>query len=724
MREALTGEQKAKEARQRASKGEQVERIGSFRVEKMLGKGAMGQVFQGTGPNGEVVAIKVLHQRFSKSKRVKARFVREAKAVERIQHPNVVRFFETGEEPGLGQYIAMEFVDGDAMNDMIKKNGGKPFSVEQALDFFVQTCKGMRAAHAAGVIHRDLKPENVLVSRRGEVKITDFSLARRDQDSMLLTRPGQVMGTPHFMSPEQARGETVDARTDIYSLGAMLYTMLTGKFPFPNGTVSEVIAAHCEKERPNPRDHNKEVPSRLAAMVRKLMAIDRNERYQTVEAILDELNEIYGFETEDDEAIVGALPPGTRVDEFTIEKVLGAGGMGAVYQAKTTAGPVALKILPPEPGRPPQERLRDVRRFHNEAKIARRVKSPNVYRIVKFGVDQNGQAFIAMSLEEGVSLAKLVSKRGFLSPDLIRKVARGMCEALHAIHAAKIVHRDITPANVILRGDYENAADANVCLIDFGLAIPMEREKKEGALEGSAIKLGHIAKKADDSVLDLDEDSLYLEDLPGGTPAYMAPEVLEDPSLVDGRADLYGLGATLYHAATGHPPYTGETIQQVIYQQRSQPPAPITQFNADFPEELSELILQLLGNHPNFRPKSAKLCLSKLARLEDPGAIAAFKVESAPQLPPMAVATSKEVIKTAPSVPTFVAGILAGAVLTVGTLLTLPHVGVRLPALARMLDPGARAAGPAGSGGAASDEDEFDEEALDEAVGGGGAGGR
>ncbi len=695
IRDALSGappkQQQQPQRSQAQTHPEDVRRIGSFEITGLLGKGAMGQVFRGVGPGGEVVAVKVLHQRFGKSKRVKARFVREAKAVERIQHPNVVRFFETGEQEGLGQYIAMEFVDGVPMNDLMKRRRGQPFEPAQALDYFAQCCRGLRAAHEAGVIHRDLKPENVLVSNAGVVKITDFSLARRDEDSMLLTRPGQVMGTPHFMSPEQAKGEAVDGRTDIYSLGAMLYVMLTGKFPFPRNSVSEVIAAHCEEPRPDPRAVNPSVPAELAELSMRLMALERTERAQTVGALLEELRERFGVqaeEPEDDLVIAGALPAGTAVGGFTIEKVLGAGGMGAVYRAKGKKGePVALKVLPHQPGRTPQERIKDIRRFHNEAKIAKRVASKNVYTIHEFGTDPGGQAFIAMSLEEGTSLKALIDKRGFLAPALVGKVARGVCQALQAIREAGFVHRDVTPANVILRGDFEGAPDANACLIDFGLAIPLERERKKAYTGG--INVAHIARaNKQEEPLELDEDSLFLEELPGGTPAYMAPEVLEDPALVDDRADLYGLGATLYHAATGHPPYTGDTMEAVVYQQRSQAPAPITQFNADFPEELGELITQLLANTPNGRPRSAKLMLSKLARLDSPGAVAAWRPPG-PQAEPAAAPEPEVRIERVPAAfswSAFGLGAAAGAFGLVVLVILMPHLGIELPtALIKLL---------------------------------------
>jgi serine/threonine protein kinase len=301
-----------------------------------------------------------------------------------------------------------------------------------------------------------------------------------------------------------------------------------------------------------------------------------------------------------------------------------------------------------------------VRRFLNEAKLAKRVTSPHVYKVFKYGVDDGGQAFMAASLAEGVALREWVSKNGPLKPDQVLKVARGVCTALQAIHGAEVMHRDITPANIILGPDWQTKKDAAVCIIDFGLAIPLDKEKGGGPAEPTALFKHRVATKKDDEV---DEEALYLDDLPGGTPAYMAPEVLEDPSLVDERADLYGLGSTLYFASTGHAPYSGDGIEAVLYQQKSQPPAPITQFNADFPEELSELIIQLLAHEPHTRPRSAKLCLSKLQRLEDP------KATSMAWRPDQQQAVT---MVEAPAAPagfqwaTFVLGFVTGAVVMAG----------------------------------------------------------
>ena len=697
MREALSGTsgRVAAPAADAAAKADLVQRIGKWTVLDRLGKGAMGQVFKARDDAGRVVAIKVLHSRYGKSKRVKARFLREAKAVERIRHESVVQFVESGEEPGVGQYIAMEFVDGEPMHELLRKRRGKPPELSRAIDYIVQLAKGLRAAHAAGVIHRDLKPENVLVTRDHRVKITDFSLARRDQDSMLLTRPGQVMGTPHFMSPEQARGEPIDVRTDLYSLGAMLYVLLTGQFPFPLASVAEVIQAHCEQPRPDPRQQNPDCPEALASIAMRLMAIDRAERPASVEAVLEELLPAVGLDPaaakeEEQPEIVGALPPGTRVASYSIERVIGAGGMGAVYQAREGENLVALKVLPAEPGRDPAERVRDVRRFHNEAKLARRIVSPYTYRILGHGTDPDtGQAWMAASLVKGTSLRDLVTRKGPLPPEALLKIARGVLMALHDVHGANVIHRDVTPANILLPDDFAARKDAGAVLIDFGLAIPADAARKRGPAwgnretsalfkhrVGAASSGSHVALSASSSGLgDVDDDELFVEDLPGGTPAYMAPEVLEEPLGVDGRCDLYSLGASLYHAATGHPPYTGETMEQVLYQQKNERPAPIRQFNADFPEELEQLILSLLADEPDLRPRTAKLCLNKLQRIEDPAAVPNVRPDAAP-----VAAAPQVVVRREGGATNFVIGFAAGTLFGGGGLFVLYFTGL-LPKL-------------------------------------------
>ena len=220
-----------------------------------------------------------------------------------------------------------------------------------------------------------MKPENILLTREGEyVKITDFGLARREEESMLLTRPGQIMGSPYYMAPEQGQGLPVDARADIYSLGAILFCLLTGRVPFPFPSATEVIHAHCEAERPDPRAVNPEVPAGIAAFVIKMLAIDPDapppERGHGPQGVRSDRRERadpqgrpghgrrrregaeHGMEMFDGGNVVDALPAGTRVGRLTIEAVIGAGGMGAVYRGEARRGPALGAQDPPRRSSP------------------------------------------------------------------------------------------------------------------------------------------------------------------------------------------------------------------------------------------------------------------------------------------------------------------------------------------------------------------------------------
>ncbi|MEZ6184900.1 MAG: serine/threonine-protein kinase [Planctomycetota bacterium] len=684
LRDALKG---AKPPTAEPASGE-ITRIGRFQILSKLGKGAMGQVFKGRSPDGEIVAIKVLHAQFMQNQRVRARFVREAKAVERVDDPAVVRFVESGEQDGVGQFIAMEYVEGDELGNVLRRRRGQPLELGTAVSYSLQAVKGIRAAHAAGVIHRDLKPENIMITANGGVKITDFSLARRTQDSMLLTREGQVMGTPHFMAPEQAQGKPVDARADIYSLGALIYVLVTGKFPFPRDNVTDVIQAHCEEPRPDPREHNPQVPAGLVQVIHKAMAIDRGERYASAEAMLAGLLAAAGLPPEESapevpaEVFAGELPEGTKLGDYTIQRLLGAGGMGHVYYATDSAqNPIALKVLPPQPGRDPQQRVLETRRFLNEAKLAKRVVSPFCYRILGHGLDDNGVAYIATSFVDGISLASLIEQQGMLPPEVVESVAFGVVQALQDVEAAGLVHRDVTPANIMLKKDAGQAPGAGVVLIDFGLTIPREDPMKVGVPKrgnkSTALFKHRVGGQKDAGSLEesVHEDALFLDHLPGGTPAYMAPEVIEAPALVDVRADLYSLGASLYHAATGHRPYTGDSLEAVMYQQRNQAPPAISQFNADFPAELGDLILQLLDPDPNRRPKSPRLCLNKLERMRDPNAAKDFK----PQLRPAAAMHDQVVVaQHQPSALNYAIAFLIGVIVGGGAVFAA-YLGGALP---------------------------------------------
>jgi tRNA A-37 threonylcarbamoyl transferase component Bud32 len=257
--------------------------LGAYRVEGQLGAGSMGEVFKGvdTGLNRKV-AIKILSEKHRDSPELRQRFVREGRAVAAISHPNVVQVFATGsfdDRP----YIAMELLDGTDLGSIVEKNG--PLSSAEAAHAVLDAAQGLAAAAKAGLIHRDVKPSNLVRLSSGAVKVTDFGLAKPvDPGSEpALTAMGVVVGTPDYIAPEQARGETIDERVDIYALGGTMYFLLTGIPPFRTGKPAEdkylkVVARHLRNPPPDAAQTNPAVDRQLAEVTRQMMSKKPNER--------------------------------------------------------------------------------------------------------------------------------------------------------------------------------------------------------------------------------------------------------------------------------------------------------------------------------------------------------------------------------------------------------------------------------------------------------------
>lgn len=251
--------------------------VDRYRVEAVIGAGSMGDVFRGEDIDlGRRVAIKILSDRHRDNKELRARFVREARAVAAISHPNVVQVFTTGtfdDRP----YIAMEFLDGTDLGSFIDEQG--IMTSAQAARAVADAARGLDAAAKAGLIHRDVKPSNLVLINDGTVKVTDFGLAKPVDpgNEPALTALGVVVGTPDYIAPEQARGDPIDERVDIYALGGSLYYLVTGRPPFRTGKPSEdkylkVVARHLRQPAPDARKLVSDVDPELAALARKMMA--------------------------------------------------------------------------------------------------------------------------------------------------------------------------------------------------------------------------------------------------------------------------------------------------------------------------------------------------------------------------------------------------------------------------------------------------------------------
>src|SRR5580693_2928327 len=260
---------------------------GRYRVQRLLGKGGMGAVYLADDEVlHELVALKVISSAFSADEAALiARFRREASAARKVSSPYVIRIHDLGEaRPGL-LYLSMEYFQGRTLTELIAQRGVVP--IKDVQDILQQVCTGLEAAHHAGVIHRDLKPGNVLVGERGAVKLIDFGLATTLVGDNL-TATGAILGTPHYMAPEQVRGKPVDARSDVYSLGALAYHLVTGRPPFTGENAIAVGFAHVSETPDAPRTLRRDCPPALDAAILAALAKNPADRPASAKAFCDQ----------------------------------------------------------------------------------------------------------------------------------------------------------------------------------------------------------------------------------------------------------------------------------------------------------------------------------------------------------------------------------------------------------------------------------------------------
>jgi len=265
-------------------------RIGGFELLVTLGKGGMGTVFKARQVSMDrVVALKVLPPNLAKNQDFVQRFLREARSAAKLNHPNIVQGFDVGEADGV-YYFAMEFVDGPTLKDLIKREGR--IEERKALNILGGVARALEHAHKHGLIHRDIKPDNVMISRDGVVKLADLGLARSTGKVDTVTIEGVTVGTPHYMAPEQVRGQAdLDTRCDIYALGATLYHMATGAFPFEGPNAAAIMAKHLAEEPPSPKEKNPQLSRPTCDLILRMMAKDPADRPQTPTDLLGEIRD-------------------------------------------------------------------------------------------------------------------------------------------------------------------------------------------------------------------------------------------------------------------------------------------------------------------------------------------------------------------------------------------------------------------------------------------------
>jgi eukaryotic-like serine/threonine-protein kinase len=307
---------------------------GRYRIQRKLGAGGMADVYLAEDQElGRRVAIKILNSRHGNDDQFIERFRREAKNAAALNHPNIVSIYDRGEAEDT-YYIAMEFLDGRTLKELIVSRGAAPINV--AIEYARQILSALRFAHRHGIVHRDIKPHNVLVDGEGRVKVTDFGIARAGTSQM--TETGSIVGTAQYLSPEQARGGEVDPRSDLYSLGVVLYELLTGKTPFDGETPVEIAMKHLSNTPKPPSALRPDVPRELDMVVMRALAKNPDERYQSA----DEM-----------EADLERVARGARVSAATVDTATQVMRRPAAAAAATSATAATMIATPPAAAAPP-----------------------------------------------------------------------------------------------------------------------------------------------------------------------------------------------------------------------------------------------------------------------------------------------------------------------------------------------------------------------------------
>jgi eukaryotic-like serine/threonine-protein kinase len=315
---------------------------GRYRVLRRLGRGGMADVYLAEDEElGRRVAIKILNERHAADDQFVERFRREATNAAGLSHPNIVSIYDRGEAEGT-YYIAMEYLEGSTLKDLVVRRG--PLPIDEAIGFARDTLEALRFAHRKGLVHRDIKPHNVMCDSDGRVKVTDFGIARAGASQM--TEAGSIIGTAQYLSPEQARGGVVDYRSDLYSLGVVLYELLTGTVPFTGDTPVEIAMKHLSTVPEPPSARRPEIPPALDQIVLRALAKDPDERYQSAEEMDAELARV-----------ADGLPVSAETAEAATQVLAGAGTIDTastmISKAPAAAAPLRGPAAPVPPYRPP-----------------------------------------------------------------------------------------------------------------------------------------------------------------------------------------------------------------------------------------------------------------------------------------------------------------------------------------------------------------------------------
>ncbi len=553
------------------------------------------------------MALKVMKRQYASDEQFVKRFKLEARSAASLSHPNIVAVYDAGEGVFGGEkvpYIAMEYVPGGTLKDLVVQHA-EPLPTATAVELALQVARALEAAHNRQIIHRDIKPQNILLTEDGAAKVADFGLARAaaSSSSTLTQEAGGILGTPHYISPEQVMGKSASPRSDLYALGVVLYEMLTGELPYDADTPVGVVMQHVHGRLRAPKEVNASVPEGINALCVRLLARDPEDRYQDASELVEDLERVRqgrlpAFvdarqQTTDPVAAPASsehptVPSPPEEEKPRNEKwpqkdgryrrmrPIGGGRMSEVYLARDEEAnrDVALKVLKKQYA----EDEDFVERFRREARNAASLSHPNIIAVHDWGETEDGSHYMAMEYVSGGTLAERIRRDGPLPAPEAAALALQIAGALRAAHEREIIHRDVRPQNVLL------AEDGEAKVADFGIA--------RAAYETSLTQEGAIL----------------------GAAHYLSPEqALGQP--VSPRSDLYSLGVVLYEMLTGTPPFEADTPVAVVMKHLRDEPHPPREVNKAVPDALNAVVVRLLAKNPEDRYQDADALIDDLERV-------------------------------------------------------------------------------------------------------------
>jgi serine/threonine protein kinase len=528
----------------------------TYRIYDEIGQGSVATVYLAKDlERNRVVALKIIQPELAEESQFARRFRREAKLLARLDSPHVIKVLDYGEEEGIA-FIVLEYVEGRTLATILEEEGA--LEVEWALSLARQVAQGLVHANEAGIVHRDIRPANIMVAPSGLVKIMDFGIAK-GTDLSRLTATG-ILGSPHYLSPEQAGGEEVDIRSDIYSLGVTLFEMLTGQRPYEADNAVDIVLKHLQEPVPSLRQFDEGIPVQVDKLVQKCLAKDPEERFQTPGELMEAIDKtLRGTEGRTPPGMEAALV-GQTLGQYRLVERIGRGGMATVYKAYQPSLDryVAVKVLPTYLAHDPDFATR----FRREARAIAKLNHPHILPVHDFG--QEGElSYIVMRYVEGGTLKKILGQP--LALDRTVDILAQIGDALDYAHQQGIIHRDVKPANVLLdRGKW-------ALLSDFGLA-------KIAAASVQLTKTG----------------------VGMGTPAYMSPEQAQGKP-VDAQSDIYSLGIMLFEMLTGRVPFDADTPLAVLIKHLTAALPLPRKVNPDIPEPVERVILKAVAKAPEDR---------------------------------------------------------------------------------------------------------------------------